>query len=291
MRSLLETYGLGLVAVVFITIIIAFAGPMGSTVKGFIHSDVQGLTSKQNDTSRPAEPVNAVDKVYCILYDDNELVIAQNEIEPESGRTVLNKGYFTKPSDIDSTTGKVNIQTVQFESAVKPKRLYNWFKNCSSLTEIKNMKNLYTNECTDMRSMFSGCSSLTTLDLSTFDTSNVTNMISLFDSCESLQSLDLRNFDTRNVTTMGAMFADCKNLTTLQIGNWNTSNVTNMLIMFYNCEKLKQLDLRSFNTQKVTKFGSMFENTSKLQEIIVGENWDTSNGTTTDMYTNCGINN
>ena len=44
--------------------------------------------------------------------------------------------------------------------------------------------------------MFNGCSSLPSLDVTNFDTSNVTTMASMFMSCSSLPSLDVTNFDT-----------------------------------------------------------------------------------------------
>ena len=63
-----------------------------------------------------------------------------------------------------------------------------------------------------MYSMFTNCSSLTSLDLSSFDTSNVTNIGMMFYNCLSLTSLDLSNFDTSNVTTMSSMFISCSKL-------------------------------------------------------------------------------
>jgi surface protein len=57
--------------------------------------------------------------------------------------------------------------------------------------------------------MFSGCSSLVSLDLSGFDTSSVTDMRSMFYGCSSLSSLDLSCFDTSSVTNMMCMFDGC----------------------------------------------------------------------------------
>jgi surface protein len=37
----------------------------------------------------------------------------------------------------------------------------------------------------------------------------------MFQGCSSLTSLDLSNFDTSNVTAMASMFATCTNLTSL----------------------------------------------------------------------------
>ena len=61
-----------------------------------------------------------------------------------------------------------------------------------------------------MNSMFSGCSSLISLDLSNFNTINVTNMKGMFNECSSLISLDLSNFNTINVIDMFIMFHGIK---------------------------------------------------------------------------------
>ena len=90
-----------------------------------------------------------------------------------------------------------------------------------------------------MMGMFQHCSSLTSLDLSNFDTSNVTSFEVMFNACWSLTSLDLQSFDTSKVTNMDSMFSNCSKLKTIYVSNlWNTSNVTNSGAMFYNCSKL-----------------------------------------------------
>jgi surface protein len=76
-------------------------------------------------------------------------------------------------------------------------------------------------------------SSATTLDLSSFDTSNVTNMSRMF-QFSSATTLDLSSFDTSNVTNMGYMF-NGSSATTLDLSSFDTSNVTNMSNMFYGC--------------------------------------------------------
>ena len=64
-----------------------------------------------------------------------------------------------------------------------------------------------------MLNMFNNCTSLTSLDLSNFNTSAVTNMSSMFNGCTSLTSLDISNFNTSAVTNMAYMFNGCTNLT------------------------------------------------------------------------------
>ena len=90
------------------------------------------------------------------------------------------------------------------------------------------MKFLVFSDVTTMSGMFWYCSNLTSLDLSSFNTSNVTLMYSMFYECPNLTSLDLSSFDTSNVTDMREMFYNCTNLKTIYVGNnWSTSSVTN----------------------------------------------------------------
>ena len=57
-----------------------------------------------------------------------------------------------------------------------------------------------------MSNMFYWCHSLTSIDVSGFDTSNVTDMNYMFYYCWYLTSLDISGLDTSNVTDMNHMF-------------------------------------------------------------------------------------
>lgn len=136
--------------------------------------------------------------------------------------------------------------------------------------------------------MFAGCSSLTSLDLSNFNTSKVTDMRGLFQGCKNLTSLNVSSFNTSNVQHMDAMFKGCSSLTSLDLSNFNTSNVVSMGYyvrvfsnsgswgqvqhsgydwdggMFMNCSGLTSLNLSSFNTSKVTNMCKMFCNCKQV---------------------------
>ena len=122
---------------------------------------------------------------------------------------------------------------------------------------------------TDMSSMFSSCSNLTTLDVSNFNTINVTDMNNLFYSCYSLKNLDVSNFDTSKVTDMSYMFYICNSLTALDLSNFNTSKVTNMEFMLSGCYSLTTLNLSNFNTSKVTSMIRIFYNCNSLTTVKV----------------------
>ena len=88
--------------------------------------------------------------------------------------------------------------------------------------------------------MFSSCSSLTSLDVTHFNTEKVSGMNGMFYSCPKLTSLDVRNFNTANVTNMSYMFSGCSALTTIYASDkFVTTKVSSGSDMFTGCEKLK----------------------------------------------------
>ena len=149
------------------------------------------------------------------------------------------------------------------------------FFGCGSLTSL-NLSNFNTSKVTNMSAMFYNCNKLTSLDLSNFNTSKVINMNSMFNGCTSLTSLDLSNFDTIKVNNMGYMFSNCNKLTSLDLSNFNTSNVISMLGMFRTCSSLTSLDVSNFNTSKVNNMRDMFSDCTLLSSLNIS-NFNTSN--------------
>jgi surface protein len=74
------------------------------------------------------------------------------------------------------------------------------------------VKFIFHNLLTNIYCMFRDCSSLKSIDLSSFNTTNVNDMESMFRKCKSLKSLDLSSFDTTNVSNMILMFSYCSSL-------------------------------------------------------------------------------
>ena len=75
----------------------------------------------------------------------------------------------------------------------------------------------------------------------------------MFESCEELTSLDVSSFDTSSVTSMWEMFGHCPKLTSIDVSGFDTSNVTKMYDMFFACNKLEYLDLSNWDMGKVTE--------------------------------------
>ena len=183
------------------------------------------------------------------------------------------------------------IKTVVFDESFKdarPKDCGGWFWSFEALTTIEHLDYLNTSEVDDMRLMFSSCTSLETLDLSSFNTEKVTNMVTMFENSKHLRSLKLpKGFIGSSVTNLNATFKGCESLTELDLSGSNSENVTNMSEMFYGCKALSKLDLTSLKTGQVTTMENMFCDCSTLETLDVSS-FNTENVTTMlGMFNNC----
>ena len=211
----------------------------------YMRKDVKTLTfqsSLQNVPSSAWDVSEAGDGSVLAWMDNGNLyVAADGAIAPNSNASCLLQDF-------------ANLKTIDFG-------------NCFDTSNV-----------TDMHSMFAGCSSLTSLDLSGFDTSNVTYMSYMFQMCDNLSNVDLSSFSTSNVTDMRSTFESCGSLIRLDLTSFDTSKVTDMNSMFYECGSLTQLNLTSFDTSKVTDMAFMFTSCNSLTSLDLS-NFDTSNVT------------
>lgn len=189
------------------------------------------------------------------------------------------------------------IQTVVFDESFKharPKSCDQWFYLFEGLTKIEHLDYLNTSEVENMREMFSKCTSLETLDLSSFNTekvtnmfqmfvgstnlrtiklpkgfigSNVTNLNATFRGCASLTELDLSGSNAEKVKNMGNMFDGCVALSNLNLSGFKTGSLTDMRYLFSSCQSLESLDLSGFNTENVSSMVSMFSQCSSLRSL------------------------
>ena len=144
----------------------------------------------------------------------------------------------------------------------------NEVKSTYEFNQINNfVKLIWNNTIYDSSYMFYGCSEITEIDLSNFNTSQIKYMNSMFRSCPSLISLNLLNCDTSKVENMRDMFYKSKSLISLDLSSFNTSKVNDMEYMFCDCINLEYINMKNFNEIKLSNingnkyiFGSIPEN-------------------------------
>src|SRR5574344_1653752 len=180
----------------------------------------------------------------------------------------------------------LNINNLKYTYTDLTVSMTQMFSYCSGLTSI-GLTSFNTSNVTNMSYMFEHCSRLTSIGLTSFDTSKVTNMTQMLSYCTGLTSIDLTSFDTSNVTSMSSMFYDCRGLTSIDLTSFKTSKVTSMSSMFYYCSGLTSIDLTSFDTSNVTSMSSMFYYCSGLTSIDL-TSFNTSNVTNMSyMFEHC----
>ena len=108
------------------------------------------------------------------------------------------KGYYTRYETATLVSGTSDVYDVYMSGT----SLNGMFVSSTNVVEVLGAN---TSNVTNMESMFSRCSSLSTVPL--FDTSRVTNMGSMFYNCSKLTTVPL--FDTSSVTDMSWMFGGC----------------------------------------------------------------------------------
>ena len=226
----------------------------------YMRKDVKTLTfqsSLQNVPSSAWDVSEAGDGSVLAWMDNGNLyVAADGAIAPNSNASYLLQ-YFA------------NLKTIDFGNCFDTSNvtdMHSMFAGCSSLTSL-DLSGFDTSNVTYMSYMFQMCDNLSNVDLSSFSTSNVTNMRSTFESCGSLIRLNLTSFDTSKVTDMAFMFTSCNSLISLDLSNFDTSNVTNMLWMFGLCYDLTSLNLSNFDTSAATEMDDILTGCDVLTDL------------------------
>ena len=219
-------------------------------------SNLEGAVSYSGNNTNDATLANPTNgyftatgvRPYAVLTDDGKLTFYYDEYSAD-------KSFDPHTSDIyynfqwgyndPEWSNNGNILTVTFDASFSeyPITATNvMFCNLYNLTTVNGLENLNTSNVVDMSLMFSLCSSLKSLDLTSFNTANVQNMSNMFAYCSSLKTLDLSSFNTAQVTDMHFMFYECQSLITIYCDDdWSNKNVTieNSAYMFYECFELR----------------------------------------------------
>ncbi len=164
--------------------------------------------------------------------------------------------------------GMINLTAIQNLDRLDTSNvrdMYRMFINTHSLSSV-DVSNFNTRQVKDMSEMFYG-TGIEALDLSSFDTSQVTNMNGMF-FLSNLRQVNLANFDTSQVADMGSMFSRA-NFTSIDVSSFETSQVTNMASMFDRAGEVSSLDLSSFDTSKVRDMRYMFNGLAELASLDV----------------------
>ena len=112
---------------------------------------------------------------------------------------------------------------------------------------INTIKIIINQTLSKMQGLFSSCSDLISISFSeTFDTSKVQCMSELFSHCSSLTSVNVSSFNTSSVMSYSQMFCLNDKLTSLDLSNFEAKYSCEFHHMFMSLQNLIFIDLSSF---------------------------------------------
>ena len=207
-----------------------------------------------------------------------------------------------------TNTTTVNISNLTFGPGADASTMFSIYQsngdssgNSSSLTSIVCEDIDASASNISLAYMFYRCVSLTSLDVSTWDTSGVVDMQAMFYDTRGLTSaiVGLNSFDTSNVTNFN--FAMGQEALSnggpfgggfiYNLSNWRLTSATNVTEMFKNNRMISSLNVSNWDVGSVTNFDSMFETLDYCVTISGLHTWDVSSGVNfTQMFQNHKIN-
>lgn len=163
------------------------------------------------------------------------------------------------------------INRIIFDAPVTSHTNLDWlFYKLSNVTEIEGLYLLDTSGATRTRYMFAKMTSLKSLDISHFNTSNVWLMEGMFEG-SGMEVLDLSTFDTRNVTNMQALASWSPNLKKINVSSFDINSVTLMWSTFAYCPVLEEIDLGSMDFTNESMVGGSILYSSPIKKLTVSE--------------------
>lgn len=194
-------------------------------------------------------------EIYATLSGSEMRIMYDTKKSTTSG--VIEKWTPGSGSSNMSNADLAAIQSVKIYASMRnvaPASLERWFSGMTNLKSFTGMDYLNTAGVTTMTAMFNECTSLTSLDLSSFVTERVEYMNDMFSGCTNLTTLKLTNFAADRVQDMSYMFYQCGALTTIECDNdWSTASA-NSSSMFLGCNNLKGGRGTVYNSSETAKY-------------------------------------
>ena len=183
----------------------------------------------------------------------------------DTSATIDMRYMFANCENLTSIEGIGDLQTSEASN------MSFMFSGCSKLTSL-DLSNFDTANTSHAESMFQDCENLQSIKFPpNFTIAKVDDISRMFSGCSSLTALDLSKFNTSQVKKMIWTFMDCSSLTKLDLSSFDTSNVIDMNGMFNNCSSLKELNLRSFIIDPNIDKGYMLDGLAKLNTLKLGK--------------------
>ena len=203
---------------------------------------------------------------------------------------------------LESMFENSGIETINFDGCdmSSVKNITSIFKNCASLTSFSGKKWDMSGITNLGNGLFSGVTSLTSVDLTEADFSSVTTNYNIFNGCSGLTTVTLDKCNMSGITAgiNSAFFSQCYALETVSANGWNINSCTNLSNLFDGKTSLTTVSMTDMKIDKVQKrdnngnggFNSMFKNCTSLTSVtinVTSENMQKQQQSLNYMFTGC----
>ncbi|EQM53624.1 hypothetical protein N692_05365 [Lactiplantibacillus plantarum EGD-AQ4] len=284
-----------------------------------VHSDSEQAADHEADeateipeSSLVGPDISVTDTEQPVLTESNEILRRQEQRDNELGRSIQDTRSTEVTGNIgvnwwfDGETGVLSLgggKLKPWHSMSSPWERYTWFEQITKVVitdtivadkdmaglfaDLKNVKSyvgldkIDTSEVVSMRGLFMDNLSLTTLDLSSWNTSKLEEMrmifaVAIYDrpKFSKLTSINLAGWDTSHVTDLSGAFLYCGSLkTVIGLEQFNTEKVTDMTAVFYGTA-FSSLDVSNFSSASLTEMLWMFGGMRNVTSIKLGSKFD-----------------
>lgn len=126
-----------------------------------------------------------------------------------------------------------------------------WFEN--STMESITLKNFDTSNIENMSCLFSGCKNLKKIVIDNkFDTSRVIDFSFFFNNCVNLKDFDFNFLNMCSAKILSGMFYGCSSIEELDLSSWVVPNLENIGYFIQGCKNLKSLKCSDFIWNKIS---------------------------------------
>ena len=173
-------------------------------------------------------------EAYAVLSEGNTVLTFYYDVNKNSHDGAMSVGPFSSGGARGWDSNASNITKVEFDKSfancLTLTSTANWFVGCDHLTTINGTRRVKTADVTEMWGMFLGCSSLTSLDLSSFNTTKLSAMQQMFFGCSALTTVYVGSgWNLDNMSYEEAVFEGCTSL----VGGYGTAYDANSIDYTY----------------------------------------------------------
>ena len=181
--------------------------------------------------------------------------IVTRKIEHVELPTLMRFGVEWVNSDTDTANNNrcSSLLEVLNMNTSKIKNMHSMFRRCSRLTSIE--CNWDTHEMTNIYSIFEGCHRLISINIQNLVATPA--IINIFRDCTSLTELDLSTWDISGATNMNGLVRNCNKITRLDISNFDMTKVTDATSAFEYTSSLTDIGMIYCDQFTINKVASL----------------------------------